>query len=404
MISSRAFKAGALAALSSLLLTFAVFGCKDHSGGGGGSGSGSTNNPTNDEPETGEIVIGGYLSMTGSTADFGINTKRGADLAVKEINAAGGIKGRRVRFVVLDDQGRADEAASAVTRLIDVEGAVAILGEVASTLSLQGGRICQRKGVPMVSPSSTNEQVTLIGNNVFRVCFIDPFQGYVMARFARENLHLDRVAILQDNRSDYSIGLARAFTENFTRLGGTIVGQESFQAGETDFSAQLTTLKAADPQGLYIPAYYSEVGNIARQSRRLGMTATLLGGDGWDSPQLREIGGADIVGAYYSNHFAPDNPSPRAREFIEAYRREYDATPTGLGALGYDAAAIIMDAMKRSNEITPAAIRAELEATRDFAGVTGVLNFNATRDSVKPAVVLRVTEQGDVFETQIEPQ
>lgn len=381
--------------LCCVLLTSLIFaGCRDHA-----------KEKADQAPSTtGDIVIGAYLSMTGSTADFGIKTKQGAELAVAEANEAGGINGRKLRLVVLDNQGRADEAASAVTRLIDVEKAVAIMGEVASTLSLQGGRICQQRGIPMVSPSSTNEQVTRIGDNIFRVCFIDPFQGYVMAKFTAENLKLTKVAILKDNRSDYSIGLAKSFAEQFKKLGGTVVLEESYQAGETDFSAQLTKIKATNPEGLYIPGYYSEVGNIARQARRLGVTATLLGGDGWDSPQLGNIGGADIVGAYYSNHFAPDNPSPRAKQFIEAYKGKYNETPSGLGALGYDATAVIINAMKQAKEISPAAIREALVATKDFDAVTGKLNFDANRDTVKPAVVLKVTEKGDVFEAQIDPQ
>lgn len=371
-------------------------GCKDRSGEKAANTAAAA--------DKGDIVIGGYLSMTGSLADFGINTKRGAELAIDEINAAGGIKGRKVKLVVLDDQGRADEAGSAVTRLIDLEKSVALLGEVASTLSLQGGRIAQRRGIPMVSPSSTNEAVTAIGDNIFRVCFIDPFQGLVMAKFAKENLHVDRVAILKDVRSDYSIGLTRSFKENFTKAGGTIVAEESYNQGDTDFSAQLTALKGLNPQAIFIPGYYTEVGNIARQARRLGITAPLLGGDGWDSPQLRTIGGPDIVGSYYSNHFAPDNPSPRARSFIDAYRKKYNETPSGLGALGYDAAALIIEALKHVQTVTPAALRQAIAALPSFDGVTGRIAFDANRNPVKPAVVLKVTDTGDVFEAQVNPQ
>ncbi|MCS6797407.1 MAG: ABC transporter substrate-binding protein [Myxococcota bacterium] len=381
-----------------LLLVLAA-GCKDRSAESGSAGA-STTAPG--AGATGDIVIGAYLSMTGSTATFGQETQRGAQLAIDETNAAGGIRGRQVRLVTIDDRGQADEAGNAVSRLIDVEKAVALLGEVQSSLSLVGGRIAQRRRVPMVSPSSTNTQVTEIGDFVFRVCFIDPFQGTVMARFARENLRLSRVAILRDVRSDYSIGLARAFTEAFTAGGGTIVADQSYNAGDTDFSAQLTAIKSAGPDGLFIPGYYTEVGNIARQARRLGLTVPLLGGDGWDSPELRTIGGPDIVGSYYSNHFAPDRVDDRTRGFIERYRARHGETPSGLAALGYDAALVLLDAMRRARELTPVAIRDAL-VTANVEGVTGRITFDEKRNPIKPAVVLRVTAEGDRFEAQIDP-
>jgi branched-chain amino acid transport system substrate-binding protein len=351
----------------------------------------------------GDIVVGAYLSMTGSMADFGVQTRRGFDMAFEEANAVGGVRGRRLRLIVLDDQGKAEEAGNAVARLIDVEGAVAVLGEVASSISLVGGRICQRRGVPMITPSSTNIAVTEIGDYIFRVCFIDPFQGYVMARFARENLRMTRVAVFRDVRNDYSVGLSRSFVDEFRRAGGQIVAEESYGAGDTDFGAQLTSIKAAAPEAIFVPGYYGDVGNIARQARRLGLRIPLLGGDGWDSPQLREIGGPDILGSYYSNHFAPDNPRPRARAFIDAYVRRYGEAPTSLAAQGYDAAMMLFDAMRRADDLSPRAIRDALAATTAFEGVTGRIAMDEHRNPVKPAVVLRVAPEGDVFETAIEP-
>jgi branched-chain amino acid transport system substrate-binding protein len=401
-----AHAAGAVVLVLALALAaINAAGCKREGGSSaGGSGGDPTGGSAGATPApTGDIVVGAYLSMTGSTADFGTQTKRGFDMAFEEINAAGGVKGRRLRLETLDDQGKADEAGNAVTRLIDINGAVAILGEVASSLSLVGGRICQRRGIPMVTPSSTNTTVTAVGDHVFRVCFIDPFQGYVMARFARDNQHLSRIAIFKDVRNDYSIGLAESFRAEFLRAGGTIVAEESYNQGDTDFAAQLTKIKATEPDGLFIPGYYGEVGNIARQARRLGLTVPLLGGDGWDSPQLRAIGGPDIIGAYYSNHFAPDNPSPSARAFIEDYRRRYNEAPTSLAAQGYDAAAMLFDAMKRASDLTPRAIRDALAATRDFVGVTGKIAMDEQRNPTKPAVVLRVGAEGDVYEATIEP-
>jgi branched-chain amino acid transport system substrate-binding protein len=355
------------------------------------------------ESETGPIVIGAYLSMTGSMATFGESTFRGAQIAVDEANAQGGLLGRPVELVLLDDQGRSEEVGNAVSRLIDVNGAAAIMGEVASTLSLVAGRICQRRKVPMVSPSSTNTKVTQVGDYVFRACFLDPFQGFAMAKFARENLKLNKVAILKDVRNDYSVGLADAFYKAFTKLGGQIVAQESYSAGDTEFSAQLTKVKATGPEGLYVPGYYTEVGGIARQARRLGIKAPLMGGDGWESPELRNIGGEAIVGSYYSNHFAADAPGARAQGFIKVWRGKFGSAPPALGALGYDATLMIIDAIKRANGTEPDKLRAALATTKELDAVSGKLTLDANRNPVKPAVVVRVTDSGEVFEAEIPP-
>jgi branched-chain amino acid transport system substrate-binding protein len=365
--------------------------------------SGCKSQRTTDDPSA-PIVIGAFLSMTGPLATFGQTTARGAEMAVDEINRQGGVKGRKLELAVLDDQGKADEAGNTVARLIDVNGASAILGEVASTLSLVGGRIAQRRGVPMVSPSSTNPKVTQVGDYVFRVCFLDPFQGFAMAKFARQNLKLTRVAIFRDVRNDYSIGLADAFRKAFMRMGGQIVADESYGAGDTEFSAQLTKLKGHEPEALYVPGYYTDVGAIARQARRLGLTVPMMGGDGWESSELRSIGGKDIVGSYYSNHFAHDNPTPNARRFIAAYQARYHEAPSALASLGYDAAVVIADAMRRAKTLAPADIRAALAETRGFAASTGTLTLDAQRNPVKPAVVVRVTETGDAFEAEIAPE
>jgi branched-chain amino acid transport system substrate-binding protein len=381
----------------SVLCALMAAGCKDKGAAGGGAGS---SDPAKD---TGPIVIGSYLSMTGTMATFGITTEQGEKMAIEEINAAGGIKGRKLELVVLDDQGKADEAGNTVTRLIDVNDAVALIGEVASTLSLVGGRIAQKRGIPMVSPSSTNPKVTEVGDYVFRVCFLDPFQGRVMAKFAHENLKLSKVAIFKDIRNDYSLGLSDAFKKAFTEMGGQIVAEESFSAGDTEFSAQLTKLKGTAPEGIYVPGYYTEVGTIARQARRLGITVPLMGGDGWESPELRRIGGKDVIGSYFSNHFAHDNPTPSAKKFIEAYEAKFHEAAPALSALGYDAVMVIAEAMKRAPVITPKAIRDELAKTKDYDAVTGRLTLDAQRNPVKPAVILKVTESGEAFAAEIAP-
>ncbi len=397
MTSSRRLRITARVIAFSVLCALMAAGCKDKGAAGGGAGS---SDPAKD---TGPIVIGSYLSMTGTMATFGITTEQGEKMAIEEINAAGGIKGRKLELVVLDDQGKADEAGNTVTRLIDVNDAVALIGEVASTLSLVGGRIAQKRGIPMVSPSSTNPKVTEVGDYVFRVCFLDPFQGRVMAKFAHENLKLSKVAIFKDIRNDYSLGLSDAFKKAFTEMGGQIVAEESFSAGDTEFSAQLTKLKGTAPEGIYVPGYYTEVGTIARQARRLGITVPLMGGDGWESPELRRIGGKDVIGSYFSNHFAHDNPTPSAKKFIEAYEAKFHEAAPALSALGYDAVMVIAEAMKRAPVITPKAIRDELAKTKDYDAVTGRLTLDAQRNPVKPAVILKVTESGEAFAAEIAP-
>ncbi|HEY2409321.1 MAG TPA: ABC transporter substrate-binding protein [Polyangiaceae bacterium] len=350
-----------------------------------------------------DVVIGHYASMTGSTAHFGQDTDHAARLAIDELNAKGGVLSRKIRLITLDTRGDSAEAANAVARLIDVEKAVAIIGEVASSLSLAGGRVAQHHHIPMVSPSSTNPKVTEVGDYIFRVCFLDPFQGRVMANFARQSLKLDRVAILKDVKNDYSIGLADAFRTGFTAQGGQIALEQSYSQGDTDFSAQITAIRGSAAQAVFVPGYYSEVGAIARTAARLGLKVPLLGGDGWDAPDLFKIGGDALDGCYFSNHFAPDTASPKARKFVTDFEAKYGQAPTGLGALGYDAAAVLVDAIARAGTLDSKAIRDALAATKDFEGVTGKITIDAQRNAQKSAAVLKIEGGKAHYETTIAP-
>ena len=349
------------------------------------------------------IKIGEVGSTTGSEATFGVATHQGVELAVNEINSTGGIKGKKLQVILLDDQGKPEEAATAVTRLITQDKVTAVIGEVASSRSLAMAPIAQQNKIPMISPSSTNPKVTDIGDYIFRVCFIDPFQGYVMAKFAAENLKFKRVAILRDVKNDYSVGLAKFFTETFKKLGGEIVVDQSYSAGDIDFKSQLTAIRAAKPEAIFVPGYYTEVGLIARQARSLGIKAPLLGGDGWDSPKLLQIGGKAIEGAYFSNHYSAEDKSPHVQAFIGRYRKEYKQVPSGLAAMGFDAAMVLADAMKRAKSMNPADIRAALATTKDFQGVTGRISIDQQRNAVKPAVVLKVVNGSFVYESTIRP-
>jgi branched-chain amino acid transport system substrate-binding protein len=337
-----------------------------------------------------EILIGEYGSLTGGIATFGISTKNGSEMAFEEINAAGGLLGRKVRLITEDDQSKPEEAGTVVTKLINQDGVVAVIGQVASSHSLAAAPICQNNQIPMVSPSSTNPRVTQVGDYIFRVCFIDPFQGAVMAKFAANTLKAKRVAILVDVRSDYSVGLQTFFRQQFKQLGGEVISEQSYSQGDSDFRAQLTQIKAQNPEAIYVPGYYTEVGTIARQAKELGLTVPLLGGDGWDSQKLFEIGGESVVGSYISNHYSVDDPSPAIQKFVKDYETKYKQKPDALAALGYDAAKILADAITRAGSTNGDKIRDALGATRDFKGVTGNITINADRNAVKPAVVLKV--------------
>jgi len=349
------------------------------------------------------LVIGEYGSLTGSTATFGISARNGIDLAVEEVNAAGGVLGRPVKVIVEDDAGKPEEAAAAVTKLVNQDRVIAVVGEVASTRSLAGARVCQPAGVPMVTPASTNPQVTEVGDFVFRTCFIDPFQGTVMAKFARDHLKVERVAILRDIKNDYSVGLADFFKKTFAELGGKLVGDESYSEGDTDFRAQLTNLKATNPQALFVPGYYTEVGLIARQAREKGLTVPLMGGDGWDSPKLAEIAGESVEGCFFSNHYTVESTEPRVKEFVKSYKAQYSEVPDAMAALGYDAAKILFNALATAGSTDAKAIRDALAATKDFTGVTGTITIDKDRNAVKPAVVLEMKGGKQTYVTTVEP-
>lgn len=377
------------------LLSLTCVGCGGGEGGGGKAGANSE-----------ELVIGHFASMSGSQATFGKSTDNGIQMAVEEINAAKGINGKSLRVITYDDKGDASEVGTAVTRLISKDKVVAVLGEVASSLSLAAAPVCQESSIPMVSPSSTNADVTKIGDMIFRVCFIDPFQGSVCAKFAREHdkLKAQTAAILYDQSAAYSAGLQSEFEKTFVKLGGKIVTKQTFQAGDQDFSAQLTAIRGSKPDVIFVPAYYNEVGNIALQARKLGIETPMLGGDGWESPKLAEIAGKAIDGCYYSNHYSPEDPSPRIQDFIKKYKAKYGETPDSLAACGYDAAWVLAEAMKRAKSTSGADIAAELAKTSGYDGVTGKITLDDNRNAVKPAVILEMKAGVPVYVSTIQPE
>jgi len=266
------------------------------------------------------IKVGEIASLTGKEAAFGQSSHKGTLLAVEELNAAGGVLGRPIDLVTEDNQSKAGESATAARKLISRDRVTALLGEVASSRSLEIAPIAQSSKIPMISPASTNPKVTAIGNYVFRVCFIDPYQGTVMAKFAKSELHLKKVAVLTSVSSAYSVGLAKYFKERFTADGGDIAIEQKYSEGDKDFRSQLTAIKAAGVEGVFVPGYYSEAALIAKQARELGLTVPLFGGDGWEAPQLLEIGGAAMEGNYYSTHYSPEDNAPAVQgATLDAY-------------------------------------------------------------------------------------
>ena len=358
------------------------------------------------------LTVGEFGSMTGGQANFGISTHEGIQMAVDEQNAAGGIGGVPLEVIKYDDQSKAEEAQTAVQKLVNADGVISVLGEVASSNSLAGAPICQRAGVPMITPSSTNPKVTEVGDFIFRVCFIDPFQGQVMAKFAHETLKLHRVAILKDLKSDYSVGLADYFNRAFTAMGGEIAVIQTYSKDDQDFRAQLTSIKALNPDGIFVPGYYTEVGLIARQAREQGIKVPLFGGDGWESAKLTEIGGPALDGCYFSTHQSMDNPDSLVQNFVHHYTAKWNHAPDALAALGYDATRLLIVSLQQLAKTDPESFRALqgdagsgnrdsrkaaqkklrdlLAASQAFQGVTGKINIDPERNAVKSAVVLKI--------------
>jgi branched-chain amino acid transport system substrate-binding protein len=357
--------------------------------------------PTSAHAQT--IKIGEVGSMTGSEATFGISTHQGIELAIKEKNAKGGVKGKKLELITVDNQGKPEEAAIGTTKLITQDKVIAVLGEVASSRSLAMAPIAQKNKIPMISPSSTNPKVTTIGDYIFRVCFIDPFQGEVMAKFAAETLKVKKVAILRDVKSDYSLGLSDYFKAAFTKGGGEIVVDQTYSSGDVDFNSQLTSIRSKKPEAIFIPGYYTEVGLIAKQARKLGVKVPLLGGDGWDSTKLYEIGGKALNNGYFSNHYSKDDQSPSVQTFVKNYEAAYKATPDGLAAMGYDAALVLIAAMEKTKNLTPKEIRDAIASTKDFSAVTGKISIDDKRNASKPAVVLEVKDGKFLYKSTVNP-
>jgi eukaryotic-like serine/threonine-protein kinase len=347
------------------------------------------------------ILLGEVDSLTGPDAEFGLSTRNGVELAVLEANAEGGVKGRRVALRVYDDQSTPEGAARVTDRLLKEDRVVLILGEAASANSLAMAPVAQAAGVPMLTPSSTNPTVTEQGDFIFRACFTDAFQGAVMARFAGQTLGLKRVAVLVEDQSAYSEGLGREFERQAEAFGATVVARGSYRKGETDFRAVLERVQRASPDALYLPGYVAEVVRIGQQARAMGLEATLLGGDAWDSAKLFETGGGWMRGAYITNHYSMQDAELQG--FVRQYQEAFGALPDARAALGYDAARLALDAINRATTLSGSDLRRALAQTRDFEGVTGRISIDVHRNGVKRAVVQRVADGRFELVTAVEP-
>jgi branched-chain amino acid transport system substrate-binding protein len=349
------------------------------------------------------IKVGEIASLTGKEATFGQSSHKGTLLAIEHLNAAGGVFGKKLDLITEDNQSKAGESATAARKLLSRDKAVALLGEVASSRSLEIAPVAQAAKIPMVSPASTNPKVTETGSYIFRVCFIDPFQGTVMAKFALKR-GWKKVATLTSVSSAYSVGLGKFFKETYTGGGGVIPAEQKYSEGDKDFHAQLTAIKAAGADAIFVPGYYNEAALISKQARELGLAVPLFGGDGWESSSLLDIGGAAVEGIFFSTHYSPDDAAPVVQNFVQAFKARWGGeTPDAMAALGYDSVMVLADALKRAGTTDAAKLRDALAATKDFPGVTGKTSIDAQRNATKAAAIFTVKDGKFVFVESIAP-
>lgn len=351
------------------------------------------------------IKIGYFGDLSGPTFNFGQSAKNGALLAAEEINQAGGINGRQIDIVIEDDEGSPELAATVVNKLTRQDKVIALIAGGASGSSLAAGPNAQSAKVPMISPSSTNPAVTQIGDYIFRACFIDPFQGEVIAKFSYNSLQAKTAAIMLDFNSPYSRDLTDFFELSFTKHGGHVVTSQSYTQGDSDFKGQLSSISAAKPDVIYLPGYYGDIAVIAKQARQMGITQPLLGGDGWDAPELWQLAGDSINGSYISNHYSADDPSPAIQKFVHDYKQHYgNLIPDAHAALAYDAMRFLAEAIQRAGTTEGVKLRDALAQTRNFPGVTGIISMDSQRDAVKPAVILKLQDGRYIYQETIQPE
>lgn len=380
-------------AMSTLMMAGALAGC------GGGTKQEAAN----------EIKIGGNFELTGGVANYGKQAVNGIQLAIKEANASGGVLGKQIKLVLADNKSEAAEATNALTKLITQDKVVAVLGPATSSNTIATVQVSEDNKIPIITPTGTSEKITVDNGKTrpyaFRSCFIDPLQGTIMANFASNTLKAKTAVMYIDNSSDYSKGLAKSFEAVFTQNGGKILGQEAFLQKDQDFKSTLTKIKALNPEVIFIPAYYEEVGKILKQAREMGMNMPIIGTDGWDDSKVVEIAGAAALNnTYFSSHFSSQDTDPNVVKFIAAYKKEYNQEPSVFSALGYDAGLLLVDAIKRANSTDPQKIRDAIEQTKNLQLSTGTVTIDANHNPIKSAVVIEMKDGKQVFKEKITPK
>nr|WP_106781906.1 ABC transporter substrate-binding protein [Lysinibacillus timonensis] len=411
MVQTKSLKRFASIFLATSLVAGALAGCGANSSSSNGGTSTNTNEggASSSESSSETIKIGANLELTGDVASYGSSILAGAELAIEEINAAGGIDGKQIELVKADNKSDNGEAVASALKLATQDKVHAMIGPATSGNVLATVQIANQNKIPVVTASGTAENLTVnddgsVNEYIFRTCFIDPFQGVVAANFATNEIGAKNVAIYADNSSDYAKGLAAAFKQQIEANGGTVVAEEAYVANDVDFKSTLTNLKSANPDFIFIPGYYEEVGLIVKQARELGIDVPLMGGDGWDSPTLLELAGPDALNnTYMSNAFSAEDPEELIQDFVKAFEEKNGEKPNGFHALGYDTAYYIADAIDRADSTDGEAIKNALASTENFEGVTGSFSVDEKHNPIKSATILSYEDGKQVFNSKVNP-
>ena len=357
-----------------------------------------------------DIKIGMVYELTGNTASYGTSAANGAKLAFKEINASGGVLGKQIKIISADNKGEPSESANAMSKVISQDKVVAVTGFTISSCGIAASAVAEANKIPFVAAATVNPKVTFdertgkVKDYTFRACFIDSFQGTVGANFALNGLKAGKTAIMTDSSSDYSKGLTEIFRSTYVKAGGKIVAEESYLQKDQDYKPILTKIKAQNPDLLYIPGYYEDVGKIIKQARELGMTIPVLGADAWDSPVLVEMGGAQpLNNTYFTNFYSIEDKNPVSNSFVDAYKKEYGQTPDSMAAMGYDAAKLLVDAIRRADSTDAKKIKEALAATKNFSSVSGEMSLNERHDAVRGVVIIELKDGKQVYKETVKP-